>query len=690
VGIRKTSKDHLREHAGVALVLQEPLRVPESDDPLVFWTRHPKGPCKVDLREFAIGKTETVTGHTMERLFTGRPGLIAQLTPAIRDSLVIAASDTVVQAKNALRQWWFVLDEVESSAVNAGKPMERVDDVRQLTVLQEARAHQAGMARTPFGKFRALADSTRVALGAKPTYWKSPGKRESEKHIPPDEQRKSVRLAIKYECRRVLRQWEIFRDLEKVELEPTDPETAASWRAVRHMRSTQDRTGSLIPTGDDLDRIGDGGHHDWCNRKVGRVADVRSTAFPDKRQALAVFTQCMATTGWNAAVMLSLDLGHEFLIDHPKDQPDDPHRRWVLVGKKERAGGAEQYAFGQWKSLDLPGHLIKTYLARVEPLRGQLRAEMSEVQSKYDLHHEANPSSKETEKLFKRLAWLRQAHNSVWLYVDRYGKLDVLDDVFKVAGSRENEGEHGVTFLDELVAELNQRRQSEGKEEVPDITYGDFRIWFADYLYRSSFGNLLVVQLGLNHGEIRTSQRYVNTNMINHDAENDARQFMEILTDEMDRGRIDLTILAHLMRHGALTLEQEEKLAALRTLPRSRQGVGCRDPRLPPKHLKATPGQACDAQRCLLCPDHAVLLPESLPGIAMREAELLALQLGLPAGSFYEELYDVELQNQQAALLQFDPVKVSDLRVQWAKAINAGQHIVPGMLGVIRIFEERP
>ncbi len=689
MGIRKTKKEHLKEHAGLALVPREPLRVPESDDPLVFWTRHPTDPTKVDLREFAAGKAETLTGRKAEKHFTGRPGLVAQLVPALKDSLVVAASNTVVQYITALRNWWSILDGIESSAKIAGKPIERVDDARNLTPLHAARAHQAGMSRKAFSTFRALVDSTRIALGARETYWQAPEEDDAVKHIPPEEQRKAIRMAVKYACRRVLQHWEVCRELEQTEREPVDQEVAALWRALRHMRAAQNRTGKSLPNSDELDGVGHDGHRDWCRRHVGLVAEVRLTVFPNKRQALAVFSQCMATTGWNAAVMLGLDVTSNFLIDHPKDTADDPHRRWVLIGQKERAGGAEQYAFGQWKSLDLPGHLIKTYLARVESLRALLRAELLELQVQYDMRHKAAPKSKETEKLFKRLAWLRQSIKSPWLFVDRYGKVDALDENFRVNQAQSAKGISSLTYLDEVLAELNQRHQADGKEAIPAVSYRDFRIWFADYLYRSSFGNLLVVKLGLNHKGIGSSKRYVNTNLANQDAANEARKFMEILTDELDRGRIDLTILAHLMRHGPLTAEQEEKLKELRRLPKSRQGVGCRDPRNPPKHLKATAGQACDVQRCLLCTDHAVLLPESLPGIAMREAELLAMQLGLPADIFNEGIYDLELHNQQAALLQFDPAKVSEARGEWARAIRSGQHTVPGMPGVIRIFEEQ-
>jgi hypothetical protein len=147
----------------------------------------------------------------------------------------------------------------------------------------------------------------------------------------------------------------------------------------------------------------------------------------------------------------------------------------------------------------------------------------------------------------------------------------------------------------------------------------------------------------------------------------------------LDTGRIDLTILTHLFRYGEVTAEQEQLLASLRSLPKSRMSVSCKDPRNPPTHIKATEGEPCDSQRCMLCPKNAVLLPESLDGIAMRVEELRALQAFLPIETWVEEMYDIELKNNLLALRRFDVNQALAKRKKWEQAISAGTHHVPGL-----------
>ena len=43
---------------------------------------------------------------------------------------------------------------------------------------------------------------------------------------------------------------------------------------------------------------------------------------------------------------------------------------------KKNERGKQQFITGQWKSLDGPGHLIKTYMEKVKPLREVLKQEL--------------------------------------------------------------------------------------------------------------------------------------------------------------------------------------------------------------------------------------------------------------------------------------------------------------------------
>lgn len=682
MSIRKTVKNRLADSELSLVYLARP-ETPTSKHPLVFWTQHREHPVEVDLREFANGKREDEKRRSSEKSFSGRPGMIQQLLPAIKENLAVASPNTVIGLLSCLRYWWTILDNVEAQLAASGKPADRVDDVRKLTLLHREEARRSRMDRQSLSRFRGLVDVTRQALGVKPTYWQGLEAQDTEKYLPPLEQREDLRQAVKRECTRVIDQWDKFDRLERLTSEPDESGDAALWRALRYLREIQQRKNGLVPTIEDLNGLDAGGHEGWFFHRFGiRPGAILHTGFVSRRDALAIFTQCMATTGWNAAVMLNLDVDTEFLRDHPKDDPNDPNSRWVLTGFKERAKGAEQMAVGPWKASYLAGSLIKRYLQRVNPLRSLVKVRLEGARIRYAIAKKEAPGSLQTTTLFKEITELQRMQKSIWLYLDVDGQVQALDRIFRFSKGGGPDGKKNSTYLDTLRADLNLYRLQKGKEAIGNVTYRDFRLWFADYLYRSSLGNMLVVMLGLGHKHIGTTQSYVNTNLANRDAENRALEFQEILTDELSIGRIDLTILAFKSRHGEFSQKMEEMLAELRRLPRSRQGIGCKDPQNPPPNVKATPGQPCDSQRCLLCKQHAVLLPESVDGIAMREAELKAMQECLPMTSFVEGGYQMELENQEHALRLFDQDEVSLARAKWALAIAQGKHIVPGVSAV--------
>lgn len=680
MSIRRINKNHLKQHGGVQSVAPERYEAPIFDDPLIFWTRHPKTPRKVDLRPFANGQAQSPTGHKKFKPFSGRPELIMQLLPALKESMLYVSEQTTSHYLDFLRIWWRLLDDVEESAAKTGKSMSRVTDVSLLTNVHAAAAHRMKMNRVAFSSFRSIVDKTRIALGANPTFWETPERDTPEKHIPPEDQRKALRIEIKRQCHLVIAHWALCDRLKALDTEPSDPMQAALWRAVQHLHNIQQKTGKKLPSGHELNNEKSAS---WTYENLGvGVKAIRATAFPNHRDACAVFTQCLINTAWNSSTMLTLDVSKRFLFDHFKDDAADPHRRWVLapevytlVGEKERANGKEQFVTGMWKTRYGAGSLIRTYLARVEPLRVLLKGQLAIAKQQYLDAQEARVSPDEASARFAQIKLLEQGVKSIWLYVGQKGEIAWLD---QQQACSDIDGKQ-VVYLDEVRHHLNATRAQRNEKPIPKVRLQNFRVWYADYAYRSHFGSILAVQKELNHSQLRTSATYINTNILNQEASNSARSFLDILLNELDKGRVDLTILAHLHRHGPLTPKQERQLAELRALPKSRQGVGCRDAYHPPAHMNAAPDEACNVQRCLLCVENAVLLPESLDGIAMREVELRALQGFVAATIWVTKRYDIELENQRLALRHFDQNEVMAARKKWVEAIVCGRHIVPGI-----------
>src|SRR5574340_1238300 len=104
MSIDKKNKDHLKEHAGVALAV--PVIASKSDDPLRFWTNHPTEGTLVDLHPFADGEFKNPHpkgAGTWGGPFTGRPQLIAELAPALEARCAMIGSDSVKAYTVSLR-----------------------------------------------------------------------------------------------------------------------------------------------------------------------------------------------------------------------------------------------------------------------------------------------------------------------------------------------------------------------------------------------------------------------------------------------------------------------------------------------------------------------------------------------------------------------------------------------------------
>ncbi len=526
MNIRTYNKDHLKEHAGVTLATPVRIAPPQSDDPLIYWTHHEEGSCEVNLQPFATGQATTnhkKGGGKKFKPFSGRPDLIRQLAPAIEEALSYSVQGTVLTYLNSLRNWWRILDAVEAVAATAGQPMKRVEDVRHITQVHSQFARDSGMNRHVFGAFRTLVDTTRMALGMRQTYWESIEDQKSEKHTPPQEQRNALRFAVRHNCRNVLERWAQSDRLSQRDTEPDDPKEAAVWRDVKYMRIIQKKTDKILPKPGDLKDV----ISPWARNTRGNFKlSLLKSVFPSHRDADAVWHQCLLNTGWNPSTLTTLDVAKKFLFDHFKDDRNDSHKRFVLspqvyelVGKKGRAGDMEQIITGQWKTLDGPGHLIESYLKRVEPLRNVLKQQLEYEKIKYKQAKDADYKVRTAH--FERIKNLEQGVRSVWLYVNRQGNAGWITDRLNMSGFVNGKP---VTYLDEVVHLLNTQlasanaRQRETRKDllqpVPHVVPKDFRVWFADYVYRASHGNMLHVKKALNHRRLSTSNGYTHTKSV--------------------------------------------------------------------------------------------------------------------------------------------------------------------------------
>ena len=679
MSLRDVNKDHLAEHIeepGRLTLVSSGAELPDYQDPLKFWTLHSKENTFVDLTIFALGQNEPRRngGGTWHGAFSGRPKLIHQLAPAIRTNLQGKAGRTTKEALISLREWWRVLDNVEKDAALAGQPMDRVEDVRQLTRVHflYASGQIHGMRAlwpTKVTMFTYWVNLTLRSMNAGQIHnWVVRKKAATQSRLPPEDQCTDLRIALKQEWYAVLKQWAVMDRVRADSFCPTTAEEEDLLKNWRWLQDAQRRTGKVLPTSVELRN---GFDDKYFTAKTGfSLVTMRTILFPTRWDVDAAFHQCLVNTGWNPATLFSLDALADFLRDNEWEPA-----RYLLIGSKARARGKEQIVDGLWKTRYGPGYIIKTLLDRTAPLRAQLQNRLAVERAAYERMLQEGAGAEDLTQQLISIQTLEEGCRSVWLYVDCYGEINWRTQGrsgYKLDGTLR-------PYLTVLLNRLNQIRVASGKAAIPHVRPKDFRKMFALYVWRISGGNILDVMAALNHAWLKTTDDYLNQNILNEERDAAILMFLNLLFAQLGDGRLDLTILAHQLRYGTVTPEMDQRLTEYRSLPRAWPGIACKDPRHPPAEIHGTSlVPVCSGERCLLCKPNAVILPEALDFVSRRVEELLAYQSAVPITAFQGVPAD-ELANGLLVLRLFPSEAVENARTRWATAIESGQHRVPGL-----------
>lgn len=700
MSIGKKNKDHLEEHSSVTLVT--PVTAPRSDDPLRFWTEHLTENTLVDLYPFADGQNQKPHPRGCGNWagpFSGRPELIRQLAPAIHARLLMASPSTVELHRVALRAWWRLLDALEATLGPNGQPVPKVKSLVDLNELHEATAHRFRMTHSNFNTFLSLVNAARKLhrprLPLLP--WIPPKPRNQDRHLIPEDQAQALKILLKQDWESVRRTWARYdairfgdrpTKLSKNETldEQTREEYAEDERLLKnweHFHRIQEAAGRPLPTSAQL-LDGKNRSSLWFQGIEVRLA--RAILFPTVEDADIAFHLALAGSGWNPSTLARIDASKPTLIfDHPKTSSQTvlstEEETITIKADKPRARGKTQFCIGLKKNPASPPAIVATYLKRSALLREQLRDDLESVKTELARLQTTGATRVAIERQFKRVQRLQEGIRSAWLYVDSTGNINWLNwKIWKRYGT----GTKGasVSYLVRVVDRLNEDRAKRGKPLVDHITPSDFRDIYARWVHVQTGGNVLAVMLALGHAGPRSTNNYLENNIFNAENDEHVRRFMAHLFAELEKGRVDLTILAQLVRNGPLTPEMQGRLEEYRHLMRTRMSVGCTDPRRPPAHIAPNhrEGKLCGTQRCLHeCPN-ARFLPESLDGIAMRVEELVTLSDHLPRETWLHGEFTQELENGEYLLAElYPPGMVAAARKTWRDKIARGEHLPPGL-----------
>lgn len=683
--IHKVSKDNLHRIGKSFSLVDSNDSIDKTDSPLKFWTQHATKPCFVDLTDLENGqKIPKKAGHEDRWLggYSGRPSLIHELLPAIKEKLMWATAKTCLNCVADLKSWWRLFDEIETNTANTLVALGPTRSVKDLTHLHQQLAVQR-FSPNQFSAFRSVADATRRALGMKPLAWNGPEQIKPSRDIPTSAQSRTIFTHIKRAWFQALDRWNIVDELLAEKIIPANEQQAEWLLNAKFLLNLIE--GGCPPTTASIKKFREqdtGKSHRTMWRDGLTIDSMFEVLFPTAFDIRMGFHLALIGGGWNVQTLLDLRVNPStsisectpFLRDHPQDSS-----RYIITGYKER-GGSYHVMHGDWKSDRSPGRVIRTIIERTWPLRQEIVRLLRLAELKIDDLVAKKADAMSVTKARLAALELQRKSQSIWLYRTRSG-IQALHENSYDKYNRTTPILH--IIIDQINSNLN------GNDLVPKITASDFRDVFAEYVYRISGGSVLAVQKALGHLSASTTAKYIDNKLINAES---ARTFVSY-TNEMwsmclTSGQLDHTTLRQIMEREHITPEQQLRLAEYRKLKKSRLGVGCKDPRRPPARLDpqftADGRTLCTAHRCTLCLENAVIAPEALEGLAMRLAELQHIKSRTPIEHFCrggDVSWQAELQNTQTALLGFDATSVQAALDKWTLRIEQGEHRVPEFNG---------
>lgn len=662
MGIRIYEKDHLKELAA-PLVLVKPTETELDNDAAndyIFWTQHPNSPVRVNLEVFRDGeKQRAAPGGSWSGAMSGRPKLIAQLAPVLKELIEFAAHNTVEKYYHSFRAWWRIFDSVDAKYT-------KVETVADISEIHRQYAVDQGIHRLAFSNFVRVVNLARLAQGLPQLHWFAPERQTGKRYLPPDWQTKAIRLKLKHEWFAILFRWDRAEQLLAGN-PPADSEEERLLTNYQRFNASYSLVEPVIPHSAKL--WGELENWEFSARGLS-IPDMLRGSFPDAYDIRIAFHLCLATTGWNPAVLIALDVTKPFIETHPKDP-----RRYLMRGFKDR-GQSEQITEGLLSSRGSAGMILKLLIAKTELLRVEVKRDLDKKSLEFKALKKSGAASDVLDATKKENLRLQRLSRSPWLYVNAKGGIAALDSAsYHRRLNREKTG----SFVQEVVEELNLTQSAD--RQITAISASDFRDAFAAYAYQVSGGMVLFVMKALGHRRPSTTQRYLDNTLLNESSQNLYRTFSGALWHEIKiHGRVDPTILARWSRDGEPTEGDRQRLEDYRDLKRSRIGVGCKNPENPPPRIAPNfqPGgtSKCNVHRCTLCVENAVIFPDSLDGLCKRLTELEDIQKNISVSAFLESSFGEEMENTRMALECFAPADVEAALQKWREAIAQGRHRV--------------
>ncbi len=649
---------------------------------------HPDSPnLERDFSEFAIGISENDLRGSGEKqhgryrlIFSGRPGLLADLMTAIRDSYTARPYTSAQNLCSSMRSLWRFLDDYENRLAKAGTHLPRIDRLHQITGPLLDLWSQPG----PNASWDAASEVysrtvRRLILDAIEVHGLPPVRLVAlrvRSRTPKDTLSEDAALAlIRFLAKNVaaiFRRWKradslaasgrdllsLLNDQRTLPLTiiPTEADAHATYRAL------VERTGNPLPSLNDLwGYLGEIRKKDnkrvilphWWptypegSPQVGEWAsvivawnDCAGGLYPSTRDLSLMALLCLARSAWNPSTLLRLN------VDDWHNGYDEDHM-WVFA-QKNRSGKALQYTVSASRHTTGIYSILSRLAKRSAPIRAMSLASVSE------------------EVLGE------QARQSIWHGFTsgpsvKHATLDYIHGP-KIMGQ----------WLNKCVEQMNTSPSN--AVNITHTTPGDFRDIAAAIMYRASRYSMWTMMVMLGHKNIATTRLY---GFRRHARQESNRLVVKTLDDVFQQIKQKKAWEASITRARLegidITPEALERLAAYRR-SKTYSGAYCSNPSEPPPSIdpnhprdgrtRCVQGHLCIARAC----PQAVVISDSLEHICKTVAELEWRQANTGIVRFWTGSEDEDLFTLKK-ILRLWPADVVDRHLAaWRNRIATGAH----------------
>lgn len=639
---------------------------------LKFWVHAEDGSSyPVDLTEFATGRSRDEVPPKARKSwggdFQGRPGFSSGVAEVFRATCPSKTIES--RLRHSCRNLLRFLDIVDPKMT-----IRSFDDLTDHhgTELKNW-TKQCGWSGNAYKQIKALVDIARLASGARPLFW--PSRDRDPLHHKDDVDFKGFQrmyTALKKEAKAIKA---MFQSGHALADQGTDPrgqlDEPASWERVEnHAWLVRELTKDVLPEKRAFYSAGASGlnkandpstqKHDGPaylapgmseRGRQGIVGKLR-WFYPSYQDTAVFFWLFLIGIGWNlATTTVGMDVSERdrWCEDHPTDL--DFKIMHAFKGRPGKHVFAPCLVEPEWH----PYQIIEYMIVVTAPLRRTVCLRLKEAKRRH-----ANEKTPETEAEVSRL---ERMSRSPWLYhvVNKVGEI----------GCLQSADSYQLNAIARLVAE--KHGLTADHPTLTALVTGEARDAWIGHAYITSGNNILIARLAAQHADYRSLVHYLRRRRYRAQSEREIRRMQDLIFGDISTGRVlDPTRIRLALKMGKITPEVEKRLLDHRQ--RTRLGMGCLDPKSPPKkiapdHVK---GSICRIQRCTGC-HLGIVFPDSLDALACARAELVMIKRSIPLAAWSGSSFEDEAESLDSVLAEFDPDAVREAIDCWLNRFLAGE-----------------